>query len=514
MNILYLCLRPPGQNTYIPPNEDVVHACVSPSRESLQSGKVLSLPAGEFEIEALLEQLPPQWQPDLCLISSSLLVAEHPPIPIGMNRLACPAALKLSDSHHGSRPLQGIIEYAAKVQCQYHWTIYDPHHLGFYQAAGLANVFWIPSAFQLNPQYQCTPSPSQQYKVLFCGSIDPYHHHRFHLWQALEKHEMPIENPRRFPQIESVFQAYNHAQIVFNCSLNGDFNLRIFEVLLAGGFLITDRLSPHSYLDRLFEEGKHLECYASQQELIQKVKHYLTNPKLCLEIAEQGHQHFIENYHPSTLRHAFYQFILHQEVTSPALLTAAHLKSSSLFHFSNRQVLKNRITCYELIQEIHRLNLDVNVLAFKLNDRSLLFDLETLPRLKLVVVNSAQDLLEYPSDACEFFTPQVVIVDTLRIWDELMKEISHFRHFALSQCNLVLFLVDERSHWLELKLKLWLLSVGFVSYALPSSLASKNYVAYHRRFAKNIDLKLPAAQNQMKSLNLKSILKTLINWKP
>jgi spore maturation protein CgeB len=34
---------------------------------------------------------------------------------------------------------------------------------------------------------------------------------------------------------------YNAAQITFNCSLNGDRNMRIFEVMAAGGFLVTDR---------------------------------------------------------------------------------------------------------------------------------------------------------------------------------------------------------------------------------------------------------------------------------
>ena len=71
---------------------------------------------------------------------------------------------------------------------------------------------------------------------------------------------------------------YNKSLISLNVSLNSDLNWRFFEVIAAGGFLLTDRLPDSSGISEFLHEGKHFEAYSSLDELIDKVKFYLNHP--------------------------------------------------------------------------------------------------------------------------------------------------------------------------------------------------------------------------------------------
>ncbi|MCX7917802.1 MAG: glycosyltransferase [bacterium] len=70
---------------------------------------------------------------------------------------------------------------------------------------------------------------------------------------------------------------------------------RIFEVMLQGGFMLTEYV-PH--LEKYFEIGKEIDCFDNEKELIDKVKYYLKNEKERLEIAKRGWKKCIENYTP------------------------------------------------------------------------------------------------------------------------------------------------------------------------------------------------------------------------
>jgi spore maturation protein CgeB len=68
-------------------------------------------------------------------------------------------------------------------------------------------------------------------------------------------------------------------------------NLRIFEALAAGAFLLTDYCDE---LTELFVVGEEIEVFRSSAELVEKVEYYLANPEKRLEIARRGHQKFLE----------------------------------------------------------------------------------------------------------------------------------------------------------------------------------------------------------------------------
>jgi spore maturation protein CgeB len=78
----------------------------------------------------------------------------------------------------------------------------------------------------------------------------------------------------------------------FYCVETG-LNLRVFEVLAAGGFLLTDH---YEEIADLFEIGKEIETYASARELKEKVEYYLSHEEERKKIAAAGKKKFYALY--------------------------------------------------------------------------------------------------------------------------------------------------------------------------------------------------------------------------
>jgi hypothetical protein len=288
--------------------------------------------------------------------------------------------MKLTDSHFRHRPIQSLIEYANRVGCQYHWTAYDRHHLHFFKEAGLSNPFWVPGAFSIQP-YAANVSQHKLYEVLFCGANSlQIHPRRATLLAALQKAGVKLTVTRK--SYTDSLDAYTAAKIVFNCSLNGDLNRRVFEVLMAGGFLLTDRLAPESGLPELFQEGVHLECYGSKQELLEKVNYYLAHPAHADRIAQQGHEHFMKHYHPFQLEEQFLNIVVKGQ-SIPDLLLATKDDRTQRPVQSSSERLHDRLRIYELVHELHRCNEQLTLLDYSGQHPDLIADLRDLPRLRV-----------------------------------------------------------------------------------------------------------------------------------
>lgn len=70
-------------------------------------------------------------------------------------------------------------------------------------------------------------------------------------------------------------------------------NLRIFEALAAGAFLLTDYCDE---VAELFEIGVEIETFSGSAELQQKVHYYLENPGKRLAIAQRGHERYLKEF--------------------------------------------------------------------------------------------------------------------------------------------------------------------------------------------------------------------------
>jgi spore maturation protein CgeB len=95
---------------------------------------------------------------------------------------------------------------------------------------------------------------------------------------------------------EKLYQLLFASKIVLNITRSHFYgaetgiNLRIFEALAAGCFLLTDYCEE---LTEIFVVGEEIEVFRSSVELVEKVEYYLANPEKRLEIARRGHQKFL-----------------------------------------------------------------------------------------------------------------------------------------------------------------------------------------------------------------------------
>ncbi|MDM3850568.1 MAG: glycosyltransferase [Aphanizomenon gracile PMC627.10] len=432
-NILYIT---PSYGSSVPDYENARFICNNPPEEAVNSGKAIALPRGEFDVMELLSQMPSNWKPDILCISSAISLLKDTPVPRKLHKLDCPSIMKLADSHHNLcqptfQPIRRLIEYANLVKCQYNYTTYNRQHIHFYREAGLPNVFWVPGSICIKPYSVSNNNIRLSYDqdLIFCGNIET-HPYRKKLINFLQDSGVNISISKC--SYTQSLEKYSRAKITFNCSMNGDFNRRIFEVLMAGGFLITDRLTTESGLPLLFKEGLHLECYGSKYELIDKLKYYLKNLDKVTAIAKHGNQEFLTKYHPDVMKKSLYNYALQLQEIPDLFLVPNTLESSKQFNFINSnpmqktqanvhiQQLSNRIKFYELIQEIHYINSsEINILIVsdqEFNSR-LSQDLQDLPRLNIKNISHPLDIKELDSHI------DIIVLGEILDLDEQFKEI-------------------------------------------------------------------------------------------
>jgi len=98
---------------------------------------------------------------------------------------------------------------------------------------------------------------------------------------------------------EELHQQIASSKIVLNITrstfygVETGLNLRIFEALAAGAFLLTDYSDE---LRQLLTPGKEVETYRNTAELIEKTEYYLTHDSEREAIAQQGHAAFKERF--------------------------------------------------------------------------------------------------------------------------------------------------------------------------------------------------------------------------
>lgn len=96
--------------------------------------------------------------------------------------------------------------------------------------------------------------------------------------------------------VDGIAKVYNLAKISLNSNLqpqNGGVNLKTFEIPAAGGFQISDN-QPE--LKNIFEPGEEVETYETENELLDKIRFYLSNENKRKKIALAGHQRVLKDH--------------------------------------------------------------------------------------------------------------------------------------------------------------------------------------------------------------------------
>jgi hypothetical protein len=141
---------------------------------------------------------------------------------------------------------------------------------------------WLPHAFEplAYPKFELA---SKKYEVGFIGHINS--ENRIDALDRLFK-EFPnfFYGQRLF---EEAAEKFCESKIVFNISMLDDLNMRTFEAMGTGSFLLTNWIPT---IEEVFEDGKHLVLYRSLDEMVDKAKWYLAHDSERERIALAGYE--------------------------------------------------------------------------------------------------------------------------------------------------------------------------------------------------------------------------------
>jgi hypothetical protein len=248
-------------------------------------------PIGVYDLKAALasQGLPVRY--DLVVVYAD---ASGMNFPLNLDAFDCPKALVVGDTHHLKSPLRQMLEYAKDARVDFVVSICNRHHLRWFREAGFARVAWFPS---LAIRHMPRPLRSvRKPQIGFVGQSTSFHPRRSRLIALLQSSGLPLFAGTA--SRETAADIYAESIVSFNASLNGDLNFRVFEVLSAGGCLLTDRLAAECGLGLLLDEDTHYVGYDSADELIDKARYLLGHPDHALKLARAANNAFVKSMLP------------------------------------------------------------------------------------------------------------------------------------------------------------------------------------------------------------------------
>jgi hypothetical protein len=346
----------------------------------IEAGTVRSLHVapGRYDLATLVASLPAGQKPELTIV---LADAYQTCVPVSLAAVPGRKLLLVADTHHGVAPLQKMLAYARQEPFDRIVVTHDPHHLHWFTEADIAPTTYIPNVNCAN--FSQPLVERRQPAIIFVGQTGQWHHRRRHLLEAIQNAGLPLI-VRQAPAPMAATM-YNATQITFNCSLNGDLNMRIFEVMAAGGFLVTDRLSPQSGLETLFHRGKQYVDYDGVDDLLHLLRHYLAHPGECLRIARAGQKAYLQRHQPAQRARDLIDFGLGNSARSCKYDPRTSPKGEGF-----GENLLERIHLYELLQHVSLQNEQVFVLVDPALGARIISDLVDLPRLRIQLIEQAE----------------------------------------------------------------------------------------------------------------------------
>ena len=339
----------------------------------------LATPCGDYDLAAVAERLPADQAPDVvvCLVDASWRNT-----PRNLAAFSCPKVLLIADTHHLNSPLIGMLRYVADQPFDRVVFLYDRHHAAFFQAAGCNNVHWFPGLTFPHTDAAVRAARSKgarAARIGFVGQAGKYHPRRALLLEALAQRKVRVE-AKALSQADAL-GFYGSSLLGFNASLNGDLNLRVFEILASGAALLTDRLAPASGLEQLFADRRDCLLYGSAEELAERAEHALAHPRETKLIGAAGARWFDEHFNEDHRRAAF-SALAFDGVSLPEFEFSFEEKTRVFFGGDTDRLLKS-LMVYEGVQEIHRTEETVRVqlVADEFPDIAQIFN--TLPRVDL-----------------------------------------------------------------------------------------------------------------------------------
>ena len=232
--------------------------------------------------------------------------------PKNLDKFNCPILLILGDTHHMDEPISTMLNYANSEPFTHIISIYNRQHLHFFSGLKYKpKLGWFPglSVTHHEKSFQAT----RDLTISSLGNSGPAHVYRNQVTNLLEY--------KKYAHITGTHDSLNSAKIYsnslisLNVALNGDLNLRNFEIMSAGGFLLADILSVESGQNKVFTPGTNMEVYSNLFDLKNKIDYFLRYPNQALEIAKNGHSYFYKNLQPKFIKEKLLHWIYTGEIS-------------------------------------------------------------------------------------------------------------------------------------------------------------------------------------------------------
>jgi glycosyltransferase involved in cell wall biosynthesis/Flp pilus assembly protein TadD len=336
----------------------------------------IKTPVGVFDIKSILSMLPEIQQPEVVFVKAD---ATGRCFPVNLNILKCPKVLMLGDTHHLKMPIRSLLKYAVAEKFDIIMSDHDRQHLHFFSEAGFEKVTWIPS-FNIYPHKQPF-FDNKLYDVSFVGQVGRWHPYRRHVLNHLTEQGILLKI-FKVPH-EKAAEIYAQSLINLNISLNGDLNLRVFEVLSSGGLLLTDRLGSESGLELLFKDGEHFVYFRDEKDLVDKINYFLRYPNEAKEIAKNGYEEYKRNHTPEKKIRELMDYVF-KGVENP-LYDVKKDKRCVYTQSNSSEDFMSRVTLYEFFQKLHLKKKALSVMLWPKVGALLACDLIDLSRLRIVI---------------------------------------------------------------------------------------------------------------------------------
>ncbi|MBI1299377.1 glycosyltransferase [bacterium] len=201
-------------------------------------------------------------------------------LPRNLTALPCPTAAYLIDVHLRPQiliPLAAYFDYVFVAQRDY---------VARYRSHDSQHVSWLPLAYQPMLDVTSADDNSRSIDVAFVGNVNFHDDNpRAKLIRALSsRYQMNDYQKQYLP--DEMAGLYRQAKIVFNHAIRDDVNMRVFEAMGNGALLVTNRIG--NGLLNLFEDGKHLVTYNSEDELLSHIDYFLAHDQERQQIAAAG----------------------------------------------------------------------------------------------------------------------------------------------------------------------------------------------------------------------------------
>lgn len=387
MRILHFTHSPPG---HIPPppisDDQVVAGPMTPDEEAEGRIRGIRTEGGTFDASAVADRLGSGWRPDLVVVRVDAFGGCRPR---NLDAFRCPAVLLVGDTHHAPEPeaLEGkpdwaddrfMVRYALSHAFTATCLDYTRQHAHFFVEAGVPRVHWLPGINVARMPDRSTGAFERTFSLV--GQTGPFHPRRTAVARSLVESGLPLVTGNA-PRSETR-GIHASSQLNLNCSLNGDFNLRVLEVMQTGAALLTDRLAPEAGLDLLLQTGTHYEAYRDPAEAVALARTLLADPGRCRAMGAAGRARYEEMVSPEAMAGHLLALARGEEI--PEIFAARQDPRTRLLDGTEKlDSLQPRLEAYATLQRLHLLNERLTALAAPSVDARMLADLVDLPRLEV-----------------------------------------------------------------------------------------------------------------------------------